>query len=56
MSKVRTNHEFTKQHEKKVYDVWLKTEAIKKERLLKDKKLDEFLKEKKDKYNQSLKQ
>jgi len=43
-----------KEHERKVYDVWLKTEQIKKQRIEKDNALKSFLDEKTSKFYQSL--
>lgn len=56
MNKIRTNHEFMKEHERKVYDVWMKTEQIKKTRIEKDNNLKSFMEEKKNKFYQSLRQ
>jgi hypothetical protein len=54
INKVRTNHEFIKEHERKVYDVCMKTEQIKLARVEKDNNLKTFLDEKKNKFYQSL--
>ena len=54
LNKTRTNHEFTKEHERKVYDVWMKTEQIKKARMEKDNNLKRFMEQKKNKFHQSL--
>ena len=43
-----------KEHERKVFDVWMKTEQIKQTRVEKDNNLKSFLQEKRNKFNQSL--
>jgi len=43
-----------KEHERKVFDVWMKTEQIKQARVEKDNNLKSFLQEKKNKFHQSL--
>lgn len=50
LNKVRANHEFMREHERKVYDVWMKTEQIKMTRMEKDTLLKTFLDEKKNKF------
>jgi hypothetical protein len=45
-----------REHERKVYDVWMKTEQIKKSRIEKDNNLKSFMEEKKNKFYQSLRQ
>ena len=54
INKVRNNHEFTKEQQRKVFDIWMKTEAIKKARVEKDNNLNKFLEEKKHKFYQSM--
>jgi hypothetical protein len=54
LSKVRANHEFMKEHERKVFDVWMKTEQTKQSRVDKDNALKSFLEEKKSKFHQSM--
>lgn len=49
-------HANTKDFEKKVYDVWAKTEQIKHNRVEKDQAFNSFMKEKKDKLHSSLRQ
>lgn len=54
INKVRANHEFRKEQERKVYDVWMKTEQVKMARVEKDSNLNRFLEEKKSKFYESL--
>lgn len=54
LNKLRTNHEFAKEHQRKVHQVWLRTEQVKQARVEKDNALRTFMAEKQAKFQQSL--
>lgn len=54
MNKLKTNHEFIKEHERKVNDVCDKTLQVRNKRIEIDNNLQSFLEDKKKKFYQSL--
>ena len=54
ISKIRQMHENGKEKERKVYDIWAKTEKTKHDRIEKDNAFNNFMKEKKNKFYSSL--